>query len=81
MDNKPGTYFVVSSYPYEDSGFTTAGRGGGRAGTLVLVRRLAGEGLAIGQPGARMGSSRLIVGGKITEQLMVAVRLSSGRCD
>ena len=41
MANKPGTYFVVSSYSYEDGGFATAGRGGGRVGTLVLVRRLA----------------------------------------
>ena len=33
-----------------------------------------GEGLAISQPGTRMGSSRLMVGGKVTEQLMVTVR-------
>ena len=32
------------------------------------------EGLAIGQPGTRMGSSQLMVGGKITKQLMVMVR-------
>ena len=36
----------------------------------------SGEGLAIGQPGTRMGSSQLIVGGKITERLMVAVSSS-----
>ena len=36
----------------------------------------SGEGLAIGQPGTTMGSSRRIVGGKISERLMVAVRSS-----
>ena len=34
----------------------------------------SGGGLAKGQPGTRMGSSRLMVGGKVTERLMVAVR-------
>ena len=46
-------------------------------GCLVLGRTTGddwcSEGLAIGQPRARMRPSRLMVGGKITERLMVVV--------